>query len=380
MTADVMAEAPGKLALAGEFAVLEPGHPGIVAAVSRKVTAKIHWGEAGLTAQGRSCAWRLDGRAAVASLSDQPFGLIARAMSVAFAFLEAQGVHPESFSLRLSDTMHDEMGVKLGLGSSAATAVAVLAAVLSAFGKTSDRLTLFKLAVIAHRLALGPGSGIDVAASVYGGHLLYRGVAQRWLQGLLSRGGAAAVGDITTRTWPDLMLEPLPQPALTMQVGWTGEAASTADQLRRLGQRRRLHPEAYRCFLAQSDTGVMKLAHALRNADPMTLLDAVQGLRHALWRLSFELAMPIETARLSRLADLAESFGGAGKPSGAGGGDCGIAFVPGNASRALEQSWREQDLTPLDIEAGADGVFVAQDSALSLAASGASPEPISGSA
>lgn len=376
MTADVTAEAPGKLVLAGEFAVLEPGQPGIVAAVSRRVTAQIQWGEAGLTAQGRSCTWRLDGRAAVACLSDQPFGLIARAMSVAFAFLEAQGVHPEGFSLRLSSTMHDETGVKLGLGSSAATAVAVLAAVLSAFGKTSDRLTLFKLAVIAHRLALGPGSGMDVAASVYGGHLLYRGVAQRWLQGLLSRGGAAAVGDIATRTWPDLMLEPLPQPALTMRVGWTGEAASTADQLRRLGRQRRFHPEAYRCFLAQSDAGVMKLAHALRNADPKTLLEAVQGLRQALWRLSSELAMPVETARLTRLADLAEWFGGAGKSSGAGGGDCGIAFVPENTSWALERSWREQGLTPLDIEAGADGVFVAQDSA--LPASGVSPEPASG--
>ncbi len=365
MTRDVAARAPGKLVLAGEFAVLEPGHPGIVAAVSRHVTAELSWGEAVLEAQGRTCAWARDAGAVRAAVPDQPFPLMAQAISVAFAFLEAQGVRIGSFTLRLVSTMHDETGAKLGLGSSAATAVAVSAAVLAAFGKSVDRPTLFKLSMIAHRLALGPGSGIDVAASVFGGQLRYTGVAQGWLQRLLSRGGLAATGELATRAWPGLTFEPLPEPPLALRVGWTGEPSSTGDQLRRLRRRRRFHPQAYGWFLAESDAEVATFVHALRSADAKTLLEAVQGLRQALWRLSSELAVPIETVRLSELADLAESLGGAGKSSGAGGGDCGIAFVPDEAGDQLERLWRERGIRPLDLQAGADGVLVAKGQAVS---------------
>ena len=364
MTPAVTARAPGKLVLAGEFAVLEPGHPGIVAAVARHVTAELSWGEAVFAAQERSCAWAREGLAVRADLADQPFALMAQATSVAFAFLEAQGDRPEGFALRLTSTMHDETGAKLGLGSSAATAVAVVAAVLTAFGRPVDRLTLFKLSMTAHRLALGPGSGIDVAASVFGGHLRYTGVTGSWLQRLLSRGGLGATSEIATRTWPGLGVEPLPAPPLAMRVGWTGEPSSTGAQLRRLRRRRRFHAQAYGWFLAESDAEVARFAHALRGADDKSLLEAVRGLRQALWRLSSELAVPIETVRLSELADLAQSLGGAGKSSGAGGGDCGIAFVPDGAGDTLERLWRERGITPLDLSAGADGILVARGKAV----------------
>ncbi len=358
MTADVTARAPGKLVLAGEFAVLEPGHPGIVAAVSRHTTVELRWGEAVLRAQGRSCTWAREGEDVLPSRPEQPFSLIARAMAVAFAHMQGHSIRPESFGLSVSSTMHAEAGAKLGLGSSAATTAAVLAAVLTAFAVPFDPLTLFKLAIIAHRLALGPGSGIDIAASVYGGHLLYRGVDSRWLQRLLARGEDA--GDIARRNWPQLTLEALPKPPLPWQVGWTGEPASTADQLRRLRRRRRFHRDAYLAFLARSDAGVMKLVHALQGPGSEPFLEGIKATRQALWLLSSELGVPIETAKLSRLADLAESFGGAGKSSGAGGGDCGIAFVPQGKGKSLAKAWPEHGITPLDLCAGTEGLLVAQ--------------------
>src|SRR5690606_21597860 len=97
-----------------------------------------------------------------------------------------------------------EGGHKLGLGSSAAVATALAAALAAAGGIRPDRELLFDLASSAHRTAQGgTGSGGDVAASVYGGLLFYtRGDAMP--PGAMPPGAMppAAVPGATTATDP----------------------------------------------------------------------------------------------------------------------------------------------------------------------------------
>ncbi len=58
----------------------------------------------------------------------------------------------------------------------------------------------------------------------------------------------------------------------------------------------------------------------------------------------------IEIPRLSKLINIAESFGGAAKTSGAGNGDCGIVITDEQTNvNELEQQWRKNNVLPLDL-------------------------------
>src|SRR5262245_37809403 len=134
----MIARAPGKVVISGAYAVLE-GAPAIVAAVDRYVTADARRTADAVTPEVRAALGNRD----------------------APAF--------DARALRRGDN-------KLGLGSSAAILVASLGAVaLRDLGPLSDdalAAQVFEPALAAHRAAQGGGSGIDVAASTYGGVLI----------------------------------------------------------------------------------------------------------------------------------------------------------------------------------------------------------------
>ncbi len=57
----------------------------------------------------------------------------------------------------------------------------------------------------------------------------------------------------------------------------------------------------------------------------------------------------IEIPRLSKLINIAESFGGAAKTSGAGNGDCGIVITDADMdTQALENEWCRNGIWPLN--------------------------------
>ena len=61
-----------------------------------------------------------------------------------------------------------------------------------------------------------------------------------------------------------------------------------------------------------------------------------------------------DTPALSRIAELARRFGGAAKPSGAGGGDVAIALVPDPQARAsFTAACALEGLTPVPIRLAA---------------------------
>ena len=73
--------------------------------------------------------------------------------------------------------------------------------------------------------------------------------------------------------------------------------------------------------------------------------------------LGREIGLPIVTPALADAARLAEELGGAAKPSGAGGGDVGVAFL---TDRGAAETFRQRaphiGLEILSIRTGADGL------------------------
>src|SRR5690348_13891637 len=132
------ASAPGKVVLSGSYSVLA-GAPAIVAAVDRYVIADASRPADRVTAEVRAA-------------------IDAGALDAAPWF--------DASALRVAEP--DGTTRKLGLGSSAAILAASLAA---ASPKSSPPDELFAKALSAHRAAQGGDSGVDVAASVFGGIL-----------------------------------------------------------------------------------------------------------------------------------------------------------------------------------------------------------------
>lgn len=139
--------APGKILIAGEYAVLDGGEA-VVMAVNRR--ARAH-------------------------LGDQPQELSPFLAAAARVVADELGADRADILARVvvdSGELRDDSGAKLGLGSSAA---ATTAAIALAMPPPGDRKLLHRVAHRAHAAAQGgTGSGADVAASVWGGVLLCR--------------------------------------------------------------------------------------------------------------------------------------------------------------------------------------------------------------
>jgi ERG8-type phosphomevalonate kinase len=145
----------------------------------------------------------------------------------------------------------------------------------------------------------------------------------------------------------------LPPPrGLALEVGWTGEPASTASLTGRLETGQWRGSTAQREFVRRSDACVEAAIRALERGDDDELLHRIRGARRMLADLDGAVRLGIFTPVLTALCDVAEGVGGAAKPSGAGGGDCGIAFLEAaEASRVsrLRERWAAAGVLPLPI-------------------------------
>jgi phosphomevalonate kinase len=304
--------APGKIFLVGEYAVLEGG-AAVLAAVSRYAIAQYI---PDLNPESPFIDESV--KRAVAAL-----GELAPALPAGSAL-----VNTAAFRHRLA---------KLGLGSSAAAAVSSAAAVLAFVGIdfSDKRELLFTIADEGHRAAQGGvGSGADVAAAVHGGYI-----------GFVRPPGGKPV------------MRTLARPSrLELVVFWTGRPSHTPTLV-----------QAVRTFAERSASSYGFLIDELRRTadkfvDRFDADDAPGAIAEAdayvrtLEILGASAGMPIVSAPFVEAATLARQLGGTAKPSGAGGGDVGVALF-GEAKAAAEFIRRcPAGISVLDVKVDGDGV------------------------
>lgn len=351
--------------IAGEYAVLEPNQKAVVIGVNRYVTAHIKpckQNKLSLPQRGlEDIAWEIrDGRVQF-SADDSSLGFIKNSISVVNEFLQEKSVILPAFQLEIKSDLDDPLtGKKYGLGSSAAVVVAVISAMLQLIREGEEPPALeeiFKLSAIAHLKTQQNGSGADVAAAVYGGWLEYSAFDGKWLLNKLEQG--IKLSCLIEKPWPNLSIQPLtPPPLLELAVGWTKEAVATAPMVRSFQHFRHQNIEAYKEFLNESSIAVEALIQSFEAMDCTKAINSIAQNRKALLKLGENVHITIETAKLKTLCSIAETFG-RGKSSGAGGGDCGIAFLKGSASiEELYNAWKTADITPLNLSVSNTGVSI----------------------
>lgn len=348
---------PGKLMMAGEYAVLEPNYEMIVMAVNRYVYATIELTNSNsVTLENfhlTNIPWLFSNRKLRIATEDPRKRFVEYAMEVALTYLYENDRIIQPFSLTIKSELDDvQSGRKYGLGSSAAVATAAISVILKKFApELATKETIFKLAAITHINIQGNGSGADIAASTYGGVIAYKSFQADWLKETFT--SSKTLSELVMRDWTFLQIEPLsfPMNLFKLCVGWTGNPASTGNLVDKILRLKKSNIVAYESFLKESERAVKQIKQAIKTKDVRRFYESIEKNRQALATLGDLSTASIETQRLKDLAIIAQDVGGAGKLSGAGGGDCGIAFVQTEKqAKTLRENWQKLNIQPLPLQ------------------------------
>ena len=296
----MQARAPGKLVLSGAYSVLE-GAPALVAAVDRYVVA--------------------DATRDATFVTDELKEAIRLRVMTRPVWFDAAALR--------ENTPNGESR-KLGLGSSAAILVASLGA---AWPRLSDEAELgsrlFPEALAIHRAAQRGGSGIDVAASCFGGILACR---------------IATVG---------LEVAGVTMPRVAFEAWACRQSASTSEMLAQIRMFAVTEPAAYRKLIGDARGGAEA---AVAATEPSAFIEAIVAQRTALAELGARSGTGIMTAEVDALHACASAERAAFYPAGAGGGDVALFLGLAASSEGFRARAEALGLMRIELGLGARGV------------------------
>jgi hydroxymethylglutaryl-CoA reductase len=210
--------------------------------------------------------------------------------------IDRLGVTDSSFSIDVASSLPPGMG----LGSSAAVAVAISRAVAKCAGLEIEDADVNEIAFAAEKLTHGTPSGIDNTLSCYGKPMLFQ------------NSGSLEVEVLPLDEMPPLV------------IGFSHVAGSTYEQV--AGVRRRFDQDesGYNAIFDQID-GISKAGANALKAKQYQELGSLMNLCHGLLN-----AIQVSTPELENMVSIARQNGAMGaKLTGAGGGGSIVALCPG---------------------------------------------------
>lgn len=294
---------PGKLILLGEHAVVY-GQPCIVTAVDMRLTVS---------------AELINEKQSVIDTG----GVDTRFVDAALAWAKEHW-HLEN-SVRL--TITSGFSGTYGFGSSAAVTVAVLKACAVLAKKDVDSRALFEAGREVVQVVQGTGSGVDVAAAVWGGTVYF------------ANGGT--------------VIEPLITSEAPLVIGYSGQKADTVSIVNEVKKKREQYPEKVDRIMQAIGQYVEQGKKAMGEGDWERVGKIMNFSQEYLRDLG------VSSEKLEALIKAATDAGAWGaKLSGAGGGDCMIALVPDGRRTGVMEAIKNAGGEVVNVGVGAEGARV----------------------
>ena len=282
------ASAPGKLFLIGEYAVLE-GAPATLTPADCRASVEINYDQSDILLMISDSEQTVE-----FSKTYQQTPLLAAALTTTQTDVDG-------LSMTLDTKAFFREGIKLGLGSSAALTAALIK-VLMPNAASEDQLAA---ALTSHRLFQGDkGSGADIALAMADQPVVYR---------------------------MNQPVSPTTLPAdLFMLAIWSEHAASTTDFLQHMGDWKEENRVAYHDQIQHLSETADKFAQAIQTRPTSELVQHLHTYDKQLQQLSNISYTNLYDETHQKLQKQVELLHCTYKPSGAGGGDFGIAFSTNN--------------------------------------------------
>lgn len=214
-----------------------------------------------------------------------------------------------------------------GFGSSSAVTVCVVKGLSEIFGIKISNKKLFDICYKTVLDVQGVGSGFDIAAAIWGGTLYFIGGGKKIVQ--ISKGN------------------------LPLVVGYTGIKADTTTLVKKVAELKKQKPKIINSIFDSIVLIVEDAKRMLENSNYEGLGELAslnQGLLDSLG---------VNTKELSSLIFAARANGAYGaKLSGAGGGDCMIAFAPVNKANIIKKAIQKSGGKFLPVKTSAQGVRI----------------------
>jgi len=333
------ASAPGSLFIAGEHAVLV-GYPALVAAIDKRIhvtltprtdrhihirsdslgeytatldnlsipianeVANIPWipptsrgtsllpTSRGLSAGSRETKLQTENRSFISGEYIAPWQFVLTAI----AQWHQRDSIPTGFDLQITS----EFSHKMGLGSSAAVSVALIAALAKWLKPEANKRDIFEHAFSVIKSVQGVGSGADVAASVFGGVIYYQ-------------------------LTPEITIDPLPV-LLPIVLIYCGSKVPTPQVIAKVQQQQQQAPEDYERLFLQLGHYVEIASEACLMQDWRTLGDIF--IQHQQVQTEMNLSTLVIDDIITSLLSCQDIMGAKISGSGLGDGVIGLGTIP----------------------------------------------------
>lgn len=319
---------PGKLYLAGEYAVVKTGNYALIVPINRYLTAQIsplpNFKHSRIISDQKELD--IDFSNLVSSQTFSPYWLPVGCSLIALkTYLDQQEITPQNFQLVLSSQLIDPRYGKIGLGSSGAVVIATIKAVLALHQVHLTAFQIFNLALKSQVADFNQSSFGDLAVASFQKPILYQKPADLIQPAV-----------IRTFSWPQ---------KLALAIGFTGQPFKTAHGINEF---QKISPQRKAFLQKQSNQLTLELYQAF--ISQQNIIAIFQEIADLYWQFDQENHMGIFTPKLQKLVKIAHNFNLPAKQSGAGGGDCGIAICPSNLKSALLTQWQQVGIIPIENE------------------------------
>lgn len=319
---------PGKLYLAGEYAVINPKHYAIIIPVNRYLKAEI------IPKPRLNYSEIISGKKLlkidfINLKPNQKFTKfwqeVGQSLIVIKKYLDFYHIKLQNFKLIFKSQLVDSTFGKFGMGSSGAVKIATIKAISTLYQIKLTPLKIFKLAIQTQTENFAQTSYGDLAVASFQKPLLFQ--------------KPQSIEDpplIKTFTWPK---------NLDIAIGFTGQPYHTIEGVNKY---QKLLENEKKPFEKKSNE--LTLTFYQKLCKQKNIYAVFQQISDLYWNFDQKNDIGIFTPKLQKLVKIAHSFNMPAKQSGAGGGDCGITLCPSKIKPKLIDKWQKAGIIPLENE------------------------------